>query len=76
MKYIGTILISGLLFSATTLPAQPKEQVMTLDEMYALADAFSKTIKIFETALAGAEQELSVARYAYLANVDVTASAS
>lgn len=51
MKYIGTILISGLLFSATTLPAQPKEQVMTLDEMYALADANSKTIKIFETAL-------------------------
>lgn len=47
MKYIVTILISGLLFSATTLPAQPKEQVMTLDEMYALADANSKTIKIF-----------------------------
>ena len=76
MKYIGTILISGLLFSATTLPAQPKEQVMTLDEMYALADANSKTIKIFETALAGAEQDVSVARNAYLPNVDVSASAS
>lgn len=76
MKYIGTILISGLLFSATTLPAQPKEQVMTLDEMYALADANSKTIKIFETALAGDEQDVSVARNAYLPNVDVSASAS
>lgn len=76
MKYIGTILISGLLFSATTLPAQPKEQVMTLDEMYALADANSKTIKIFETALAGAEQDVSVARNAYLPNVDISASAS
>ena len=76
MKYIGTILISGLLFSATTLPAQPKELVMTLDEMYALADANSKTIKIFETALAGAEQDVSVARNAYLPNVDVSASAS
>lgn len=76
MKYIGTILISGLLFSATTLPAQPKEQVMTLDEMYALTDANSKTIKIFETALAGAEQDVSVARNAYLPNVEVSASAS
>ena len=49
---------------------------MSLTDLYALADSQSKTIKIFETAVSYAEQEISVARNAYLPNIDFSASAS
>lgn len=60
----------------TIISAQTTGQVMSLTELYALADSQSKTIKIFETAVKGAEQEISVAKNAYLPNIDFTASAS
>lgn len=76
MKRIVLILICVLPFAVTTISAQTAGRTITLDELYALADTQSKAIKIFETALAGAEQDVSVARNAYLPNVDVSASAS
>lgn len=58
------------------MPAQGTKQTMSLTDLYALADSQSKTIKIFETAVSYAEQEISVARNAYLPNIDFSASAS
>ena len=60
----------------TIISAQTTGQVMSLTELYTLADSQSKTIKIFETTVKGAEQEISVAKNAYLPNIDFTASAS
>lgn len=76
MKYLGILLISVFSFMDATAMGQTVERVMSLDELYALADTQSKTIKIFETAVEGAGQEISVARNAYLPNVDVSVSAS
>lgn len=75
MRYI-TILLISFWGAATVMSAQTIERTMTLDELYALADTQSKTIKIFETAVMGAEQEISVSRNAYLPNIDFSASAS
>lgn len=76
MKYLGILLISVFSFMDATAMGQTVERVMSLDELYALADTQSKTIKIFEAAVEGAGQEISVARNAYLPNVDVSVSAS
>lgn len=75
MRYI-TILLISFWGAAIVLSAQTIKRTMTLDELYALADSQSKTIKIFETAVMGAEQEISVSRNAYLPNIDFSASAS
>ncbi len=49
---------------------------MTLNELFSLADTQSKTIKIFEEAVSGASKDISVAKNAYLPNIDFSASAS
>ena len=56
--------------------AQPSGRVMSLDEVFALADSRSTTIKIFETAVTGADQDIAVAKSAYLPDIDFSASAS
>lgn len=76
MKYIRFILTFVFFLDLVTVSAQNADRVMTLEELYALADMQSKTIKIFETAVSLAEQEVSVARNAYLPNIDFTASTS
>lgn len=76
MKYLGILLISVFSFMDATAMGQTVERVMSLDELYTLADTQSKTIKIFEAAVEGVGQEISVARNAYLPNVDVSVSAS
>ena len=76
MKYIRRILTCGFLAAAAAASAQTAERVMGLEELYALADASSKTIRIFETAVTGAGQEISVARNDYLPSIDFSASAS
>lgn len=75
MKYAIIIFLYcfGIVF---LMPAQGTKQTMSLTDLYALADSQSKTIKIFETAVSYAEQEISVARNAYLPNIDFSASAS
>lgn len=76
MKRIALILICVLPFAVTTISAQTAGRTITLDELYALADTQSKAIKIFETAVMESEQDISVARNAYLPNIDFSASAS
>lgn len=76
MNYIWIFLTFTFSFIITKVSAQITEQVMTLDELYTLADTQSKTIKIFETAVEGAKQDISIARNAYLPNIDFSASAS
>lgn len=76
MKRIVLILICVLPFAVTTISAQTAGRTITLDELYALADTQSKAIKIFETAVMESEQDISVARNAYLPNIDFSASAS
>lgn len=76
MKHIGILFLSVLLAAAAEVTAQSARRVMTLEELYTLADTRSKTLKIFEAAVEGAGQEVSVARNAALPNIDVSASAS
>ena len=76
MKYVKGIMTCGFFAAALTAFPQTTERVIGLDELYALADAGSKTIRVFETAVTGAEQDISVARNAYLPSIDFSASAS
>lgn len=76
MKYIKTPLLLIIIFLVTPASAQSFEQVFTLTDLYTLADKHSKSIKIFELAVTGAEQEISIAKNAFLPNIDITASAS
>lgn len=76
MKFIGIFFTCVVSCAAFGVSAQVTERVMTLDELYALADTQSKTIKIFEAAAEGAGQDVSVARNDRLPNIDFSASAS
>lgn len=76
MKYITLIFTSFLLSAPFALPGQTTGRVMSLDELFALADTQSKSIKIFESAVTGAEKDISVAKNAYLPTVDFSASAT
>lgn len=76
MKHRRLLLGMASFAVTATLAAQPQERVMTLEEIYSLADSQSKTIRIFETAAAGAEQDIALARNDYLPDIDFSASAS
>lgn len=77
MKYATHyIIISSLLFYVFSTSAQPVKRVMDLNELFTLADSMSKTIKIFELAVTGADKDISVAKNAYLPNIDFSASAT
>lgn len=76
MKYITLIFTSFLLSAPFALSGQTTGRVMSLDELFALADTQSKSIKIFESAVTGAEKDISVAKNAYLPTVDFSASAT
>lgn len=77
MKYIiRNVITSCFLLGSISMSAQPTERIMTLNELFSLADTQSKTIKIFEEAVSGASKDISVAKNAYLPNIDFSASAS
>lgn len=76
MKYITLIFTSFLLSAPFALSGQTTGRVMSLDELFALADTQSKSIKIFESAVTGAEKDISMAKNAYLPTVDFSASAT
>lgn len=72
-RIIFALIISG----ACAVNAQPPgDVVMSLPQIYSLADAHSKTIKIYETAIETAERNISVARNVMLPNIDFSASAT
>lgn len=77
MKYIiRNVITSCFLLGSISMSAQPTERIMPLNELFSLADTQSKTIKIFEEAVSGASKDISVAKNAYLPNIDFSASAS
>lgn len=59
-----------------TFAAEGGERVMTLGELFSLADSSSKTIRIFESAVEVAERDISVARNEFLPEIGFSASAS
>lgn len=64
----------GFLLFATALHAQ--ERVLTLKELFALADKNSKSIQMHQLAVQEARQGIKVARNAYLPSLNVRAEAS
>lgn len=64
----------GLLLFATVLHAQ--ERVLTLKELFALADKNSKSIQMHQLAVQEARQGVKVARNAYLPSLNIRAEAS
>lgn len=76
MRRIVMLLATLPFLAVAGVSAQTGERVMTLGELYVLADEQSKTIKIFEAAVTGARQDVSVARSEYLPDVDLSAAAS
>lgn len=77
MKYINKLLFTGsLLTCAMTLWGEAPGQIMSLDELFTLADKQSKSIKIFESAVTGVDKDISVAKNAYLPTIDFSASAT
>ena len=64
----------GFLLFATALHAQ--ERVLTLKELFALADKNSKSIQMHQLAVQEARQGTKVARNAYLPSLNVRAEAS
>lgn len=73
---ITTLLAFTLLGSSHVHSQNSRGRIMTLNEIYSLADTQSKTIKIYEAAVENADKNISVARNAYLPNVDFSASAT
>lgn len=67
---------SFLLFCVLSLSGQTKDRVLGLEELFALADTESKSLKVFEAAVAEAEQDIAVAKNDYLPEVVFSASAS
>lgn len=58
------------------LPLQAERRVMGLQELYALADSKSKTIKIYEAAVEVADKNINSAKNAYLPTLEFSASAT
>lgn len=72
----GALLLAASCLFVCPLWAQSDKRMMCLDELFALADTESKAIKIYEAAVQGAEDDISVARNAYLPEIVFSASAS
>ena len=76
MKFIWIFFACVFFCTTFGVSAQVTERGMTFDELYALADTQSRSVKIFEAAVEGAAQDVSVARNDRLSSVDFSASAS
>lgn len=77
MKHITrSIFVYCLLLCAISASAQSSDRIMTLNELFALADSQSKSIKIYESAVTGADKDISVAKTALLPNIEFSASAT
>ena len=73
---IKNVITCLLLICPASLHAQQTARIMSLNELFSLADTQSKTIKIYESVVSGAEKDISVAKNAYLPSVEFSASAT
>lgn len=71
----GFIMCCSLVYAGSVY-AQLSVRTMSLNDLFSLADTQSKTIKIYESAVTGADRDISVAKNAYLPSIEFTASAS
>lgn len=77
MKHlIKTIITSIILLCANEIMGQASERFMSIEELFTLADANNKIIKIYEYAVTGADQNISIAKNALLPDIVFSASAS
>lgn len=76
LNIIKTVLAVGIQLNFLALHARQTERVMTLGELFTLADSLNKTVKVFEAAVKVAEKDISVAGNAYLPDINFSASAS
>lgn len=77
MKHITrSIFVYCLLLCVISASAQSSDRTMTLNELFTLADSQSKSIKIYESAVTGADKDISVAKTALLPNIEFSASAT
>lgn len=76
MTRIVIILAALFIGNGCVYPQIGKSRMLTLHEIFSLADTQSKTIKIYKAAVETADKDVSVARNAYLPNVDFSASAT
>lgn len=75
MRKLKVLSIFILLLNVLQASAQP-QQKLTIEEMFELADANSRSIRTFSLAEEEAAQAVKVARNALLPSIDVSASAS
>lgn len=73
---IKNVITCLLLICPVSLHAQQTARIMSLNELFSLADTQSKTIKIYESVVSGAEKDISVAKNAYLPSVEFSATAT
>lgn len=66
----------SIMLCAASLSAQPVKRIVTLPELFALADSQSKAIKIHEAAVEVAGKNISTAKNAYLPEIGFSASAT
>lgn len=71
-----TLTVAGILSCTTALFSQTTARVLSLSELFSLADTQSKTIKIYETSIDVADRNISAAKNAYLPDIAFSASAT
>lgn len=76
MTRIVIILAALFIGNGCVYPQIGENRMLTLHEIFSLADTKSKTIKIYKAAVETADKDVSMARNAYLPNVDFSASAT
>ena len=69
-------IVSSSLFILFTLCSSAQERVLTLNEIFRLADENSKSIRMYQLAIEEAEQGIKVAQNAYLPSLSLKAEAS
>ncbi|MDE7421956.1 MAG: TolC family protein, partial [Muribaculaceae bacterium] len=62
--------------SQTLRSQSAASRILSLEEMFSLADERSKAIKVYESAIDVANKNIDVAKNAYLPHINVTASAT
>lgn len=75
-QYLYVLGVSFCLFSVKIYAQERDGYVLTVDEMFSLADQNSKSIQLHETAIEQASQGVKVAKTAQLPAIDLSLSAS
>lgn len=75
-RIVNHVVLMCFLCCANPTFAQTSGRIISLDELFALADTQSKIIKIYEAAVAVADKDIAVAKNAYLPDIGFSASAT